>query len=114
MKMTTTKKTSIQKPTTNKGPMMYLGNLAMKSVMLADLGDGAFTDSSIKIKPHKNGVGIVLKCTDKGRLLAGLVQAGLNPAFVKIVKGRKHYVAILSKAPMISQLPSGGMKALKG
>lgn len=62
-----------------------------KKVILLDTGDSCWTDHSVKVKPHKGGAGVVMKCTDKGRLLKALAQAQV-PA--KVVKGRKHWVAI--------------------
>lgn len=78
---------------------MMLGNLGIKQVMIADIGDGAFTDQSIKVKPNKTGPGFVLKCTDRARLLAGLAQAGVDPRLVEIKRGSKHWVAFVNKAP---------------
>ncbi len=77
---------------------MVLGNLQIKSVMLADLGDGCYTDDSVKIKPNTNGIGLVLKCVNKARLLRALAQAGFDPAKVRIQKGSKHYIAFLTSA----------------
>lgn len=74
---------------------MQLGNLGIKQVMIADLGDNAFTDDCIKIKPNKKGQGVVLKCTNAKRLIAGLAQAGIDPRLVEIKKGRKHFIAIV-------------------
>ena len=65
-------------------------NCVIKKIMLLELDDGAFTDDSVKVKPHKGGIGIVLKCTCRDRLLLA-VSAAKIPA--KIVKGSKHWIA---------------------
>ena len=84
--------------------VLSIGNLKIKQVMIADIGDGAFTDSSIKVKPHKSGEGIVLKCTDLDRLKKGLVEAGFNPTFTKIIKGNKHFIAFVGHVVIQSNL----------
>jgi hypothetical protein len=98
MKLMNTSKALTQKSNTltqNAPKAMQLGNLTIKQVMIADLGDGAFTDQSIKIKPNKKGPGVVLKCTDRKRLVAGLAQAGIDAGMVQIKRGGKHWIAIV-------------------
>jgi hypothetical protein len=67
-----------------------LMKMTVKKTILLDLADGAFTDNSVKVKPHSSGVGVVLKCTSRERLLKALAQAGIEAT---IQKGRKHYIA---------------------
>lgn len=113
MKLTKYNKLQKKAPTgIEAGGMFQIGNLKMKKVMLADLGDGAFTDESIKVKPNKAGDGIVLKCTDKSRLQKGLVKAGFNPIHVKIVKGKKHWIAFLGEFELQTVLSSGSKPAI--
>lgn len=86
---------SSTKPTHSDPKGMFLGHLGIKQVMIADMQDGAPIDASIKIKPNRNGLGLVLKCVDKGRLIAGLAQAGVDYRLVRIVRGQKHWIAFL-------------------
>jgi len=76
---------------------MVLGNLALKSCFIADLGDGAYLDASIKIKPNRSGPGFVMKCTDRERLLAGLAKADIDPRLVRVERGRKHWIAFVNQ-----------------
>lgn len=86
---------SVSKPSKSlvaaKRAEQALMKMQVKEVILLDLNDGAFTDNSVKVKPHKGGAGVVLKCTSQTRLLKALAQACI-PA--KVVKGKKHWVAI--------------------
>ena len=66
-------------------------------MFLADMGDGAFTDDCVKVKPHKSGTGMVLKCVSRARLEKALQKAGFAPDKVKVVKGRKHFIAMLGE-----------------
>ena len=65
--------------------------IGMKKTMLLDLGDGAFTDQSVKIRPNTDGTGIVMKCTSEKRLLEALTRANIQ---AKVFKGSKHWIAI--------------------
>lgn len=105
MKNKTAMTTCPNKNLQNKAPtQIQLGNLTIKQVMIADLGDGAFTDHSIKIKPNKKGPGVVLKCTNLKRLVAGLATAGIDPRLVKITKGSKHFIAFVEQGSKVTTL----------
>lgn len=92
-------------------PGFKIGNLTFKSVLVADTGDGAFTDQSVKIKPNTEGPGFVFKCVDRKRLEVALLAAGFNPTQVEIKKGNKHWVAIPG-APKPSLGHGKGIKVL--
>lgn len=81
--------------------------LKVKHVMLLDTGDGAFTDHSIKVKPHNTDPSIlVFKCTKKARLLQAMKDAGLKP-ITKIIKGSKHWIAFVGAQEFGLALASG-------
>lgn len=100
----------------NNLPMLTLGeNLNVKQMFIADVGDGAFTDDSVKVKPNRNGSGLVLKCVCLKRLHKALKQAGFDPHTVKIIKGSKHFIAFLGEVAMgAKQVGAGKTKLLKG
>lgn len=100
----TTQFSSLQPLNKNTSLMPGLGNLQIKKLMIADMGDGAHTDHCVKVKPNRSGQGFVLKCTDRNRLTAAIAHAGIDPRLVKIVKGRKHFVAFVQNPPTAQRL----------
>lgn len=71
-----------------------------KQVMILDTNDGAFTDSSVKVKPCKgDDRKLVLKCTDMKRLVETLKRLNLALA-AKPTKGSKHFIAFVWKNEM--------------
>lgn len=108
-----TKALATHAPTSIAAPM--LGQLKIKQVFVADTGDGAFTDQSVKIKPNKNGPGLVLKCVDLERLKTVIYQAnpGYAPSAAVIRKGSKHFIHVLGEQKsMRPALQSGAVKLL--
>lgn len=68
--------------------------LSLKKILILDTKDGAFTDSSVKIKEDREDPSrVVLKCVNRVCLLKALKGAGIKP--MKIIKGRKHWIAFV-------------------
>lgn len=87
--------------------------LKLKQVMVLDLGDGAFTDKSVKVRPHKTDANrVVFKCVSLKRLKKALADAGIRVA--QIVKGKKHFIAFIGVAEYQAALSAGnsGQKLL--
>jgi len=104
MKMTFSGKNKPAKPTINA--LFSIADLCVQQVFIADVGDGAFLDDAVKIKPNRHGPGIVMKCIDSRRLKIALQRAGYDPEKTKIVRGRKHFIAFIETDPGMMSLPA--------
>ena len=103
MLMTTKKSTAIKTAAANAALQKPMGGgIVLKSVLIIDTGDGAFTDDSVKIKPHRTNPALqVWKCTDRARLVKALASAGITAS---ITRGRKHFVAVVGVAAVAAAL----------
>lgn len=89
-----------------------LPTVQLKQVLLLDVGDGAFIDHSVKIKPHKtNPHKLAIKCTNGPRLLKALQALGLKPCGAPI-KGTKHYIVIVWKSAFDAAMLEAQTKAM--
>lgn len=110
------KKTS-KKSLTKKscGPLTTPGaphGIKIKHVMLLDTGDGAYTDQSVKVKPHKsNPKKLCLKCTDAKRLLDAVKRMGLTVCS-PMIRGSKHFILFVWKNEFGDLMLSQGHAAM--
>lgn len=92
-----------------KPQQTYAAPPTIKCVVM-DTHDGAFTDESVKIKPHKTDARkVVLKCTDPHRLAKAVAQMGVK-ACGPMIKGAKHYIVVAWKDSLQKALGGGGVQ----